>query len=206
MQCAAAIHSFGPDLKLFSMKHLVFFLCVLFGSLASANIVGSDLENFNPTTDGLGYITVDAAETLPQGRFNFGAFLDYTYNVLPLFDVDSSDAEPDDRILTSNIHLAYGLVDWWTLGVSITTLQDASTNAASFAAQFSNSGDEAIRLSSKFRLIRKKSSALTALLGVNFNQINNNPYLGVDPGPSFLLGVSYEQYISKTLRWAFNLG
>ncbi|MFY7929368.1 MAG: hypothetical protein ACOVS5_10910, partial [Oligoflexus sp.] len=44
------------------------------GDLARANITGSDLQNFNATTNGLDFVTVQSSETLGLGIFNLGFF------------------------------------------------------------------------------------------------------------------------------------
>ncbi len=47
-----------------------------------ANVVGTDVQNFNPTTSGLDFVTVQSSETLEPGFINFGLFLNYTKNTL----------------------------------------------------------------------------------------------------------------------------
>ena len=42
------------------------------GHVASANVIGNDTQNFNPTTNGLDFVTVQSSETLDPGIINFG--------------------------------------------------------------------------------------------------------------------------------------
>lgn len=187
------------------MKYSSIFLILFFSSQnLFANIIGSDLENFNPTVDGLGYVTTESAETLDTGRFNLGLFLDYSANILPT--LNNVGIEPNDRLVTGNFHGAIGIMEGWSFGMSLTALISEEVNQASFATQFSDTGGEAFRFDNKIRFYNAGDVQMAALVSINFNQITDNPYLGRDPGPSFFLGGSYEQILSETLRWAVNLG
>ncbi len=176
----------------------------LFYNLSYANIVGSDLENFNPTTDGLGYVTVESGELHEPGIFNLGLFLDYGVKSLP--QADPGGSAPDDQRASTNIHVGVGITKGWSVGFSMTNLIHESSEATSLGAAISETGREAFRLDSKVRLVNEKKAQLGAFFGINFNNIDNNPYLGRDPGPSVAVGGFYERLSSKSLRWAINAG
>src|ERR1700758_2193764 len=98
----------------------VFLISLLFaGSLmssrSSANVVGSDENNFNPTTSGLDFVTVESARTLEPGIINFGFYLNYAINTLPHFDDLKSQSRVDlnDSLLFSDLNMGIGLTKNW---------------------------------------------------------------------------------------------
>ncbi len=177
---------------------------VLLSIPASANVVGSDYINFNPTTDGLGYVTVESGDVHEPGAFNLGLFLDYGVGTLPVFNVDGID--PADHRMTSNIHGAIGITEGWSFGFSLTNLIYETAEGNSLAAAMANTGREAFRLDTKVRLLNEKKARLGLFGGLNFNSISDNPYLGASPGPSIAVGAFYERLTSDSLHWAVNLG
>ncbi len=169
-----------------------------------ANVIGSDLNNFNPSTDGLGYVTVESGETHKPGYFNLGLFLDYGIQSLPQSNLGGE--APNDHRITTNVHGAVGVSKGWSIGFSMTNLIHDSVAENSLGNALSDSGRESFRLDSKVRFINTNKAKIGALLGVNFNNIENNPYLGDGPGPSIAAGAFYERTTSRTLRWAVNAG
>lgn len=53
---------------------------------ASANMIGSDAQNFSPTQDGLDFVTVHSSETLDPGILNLGFFVNYAQNTFPAYE------------------------------------------------------------------------------------------------------------------------
>jgi len=87
----------------------------LFVTEALANIGGTDLQNFNPVTNGLDFVTVHSAQTLKPGQINVGAFSNYVTNSLPYSTLSAgantqSFGSPNDQILYSNLNFAIGLM------------------------------------------------------------------------------------------------
>ena len=65
-------------------KHLVGFVIIIFTiGTAQANVVGIDAQNFNPTSNGIDFVTVQSSETLEPGIVNLGLFFNYAINTLP---------------------------------------------------------------------------------------------------------------------------
>ncbi|MBQ48161.1 MAG: hypothetical protein CMP10_12050, partial [Zetaproteobacteria bacterium] len=63
-----------------------------------ANIIGTDVQNFNPITSGIDFITVQSSETLTPGIVNLGLFSNYAVNILPVFDEDLGQGGDDSRL------------------------------------------------------------------------------------------------------------
>ena len=51
--------------------------------IALGNVVGVDAQNFNATTSGLDFVTVQSSQTLAPCIFNLGLFGNYARNTLP---------------------------------------------------------------------------------------------------------------------------
>src|SRR5439155_1641808 len=85
---------------------------------AIANVVGPDPENFNPTTDGLDFVTVQSAETLEPGIINLGVFLDYAVKSLPHFDnlTQTIRATLNDFLLFGHLNGGIGITKHWDAG------------------------------------------------------------------------------------------
>jgi outer membrane protein OmpA-like peptidoglycan-associated protein len=153
---------------------------------AQANVVGPDAQNFNPTTDGLDFVTVQSSETLKPGIFNLGLFLNYAVNSLPYFDTNQSKTRFNDTLLGLDLNAGVGLTSFWDVGISLPqilrqTVEDTNGARGEFAA----TGTTEIRVNSKFRLFGDDSHGLALVLSGNFNQIQNNPYSGSGGGPTF---------------------
>ncbi len=176
---------------------------LLISSTGLANIIGSDFQTFNPTTDGLGYSTVESGEIHESGHFNLGLFLDFASNTLP--HPANGPGTSDNNRMATNIHGAVGVIKGWSIGFSMTNMinETSDRNLSSFVA---DTGREAFRIDSKIRLVNNKTAKLGTLMAVTFNNIDNNPFLGITPGPALALGGFYERYSSRNLRWAANLG
>jgi len=82
---------------------------LLVTSFCFANVIGSDIQNFNPTTSGLDFVTVQSSETLTPGIFNFGYFLNYAVNTMPNYvDVNTrSRTNFEDSLLGADINFVW---------------------------------------------------------------------------------------------------
>ena len=49
----------------------------LLAPVASANVVGGDLQNFNAVPEGIDFVTVQSSETLEPGFFNVSLMLNF---------------------------------------------------------------------------------------------------------------------------------
>lgn len=65
---------------------------------AHANVVGTDMQNFNTITSGLDFVTVESSETLRPGVVNLGLFFNYAVNTLPYFQTSPQSAQKLSRL------------------------------------------------------------------------------------------------------------
>jgi outer membrane protein OmpA-like peptidoglycan-associated protein len=182
----------------------IFILFFFLPTNTQANVVGSEFQTFNPTTDGLGYVTVESSEFHKPGHFNLGVFFDYASQVLPQLNIENQS--PNDSRTAMNLHGAVGITKYWSFGLSLTNLIMADSNDQAIASGWMSTGREAFRFDTKVRLMRTEKAGVAIQAGLNSDNIDNNPYLGTSPGPTLFINALYERYSSERLRWAINLG
>lgn len=169
------------------------------------------MQNFNPVTNGLDFITVHSTQTLKPGQINLGAFSNYITNSLPYSTISvgsntQSFGRPNDQILYSNLNFAIGLMDGWDLGLAsgFTNLQNIEDS--NFLFSYGDTGFNEVRINSKLRFFHDNTFGLAAVAGMDFEQIKNNPFMGDDAGPSFNFDAVFDMRILPDLLWALNLG
>lgn len=173
-------------LNLFFLKLSLLLILTVYSSLALCNFVGNDTNNFNPTPDGLDFLTVHSSEVLAPGILSSSLFLTYATNTLPdAYDSIGQKFTSNDKIFFSDLGFAYSLTDRFELGLTISTLVDQKTNRAiDDGAQFGSTGLNEIRLNSKYNLIKRNPFGAAAIVSVNINESKNNPFAGTGPGPT----------------------
>ena len=83
----ASIYTFTMSFVRLSLLLLSLVACMR----AQANVVGADTQNFNPTNDGLDFVTVHSSKTLSPGLLNLGVFVNYAVNSLPNYEDTTTD-------------------------------------------------------------------------------------------------------------------
>lgn len=169
---------------------------------AQANAVGVGVQNFHPTYSGLDFVSVHSSNTLEEGYFNIGAFINYSENTLPYFD----DEAEDDQSWSSQIHIGLGLTKNWDIGYSMPMLnsQDVGSNQA--VGFFEKTGVSEHRIQSKYRFLRGTDWGAAFIGGLTFDNTENYPLSGNDPGPTWTLELALDKQITEKIRLAFNAG
>lgn len=183
-------------------------LSMLLTPASWANVVGSDTQNFNPTTNGLDFVTVQSSETLEPGVFNLGLFFNYATNTLPYFERDTAPGQRvqfNDSILSADFNAGYGLLPNWELGLSLPQMLDQKVVGDDFHGQFSSNGSTEIRLNTKYRLWGDTSQGIAAIGTASFNRIKDNPFVGANAGPTYTLELAGDKTINEFALGA-NLG
>lgn len=177
---------------------------LLLHNFSSANVVGADTQNFNPTTNGLDFVTVHSSETLKPGVFNFGFFLNYAVNSLPNYENTVTQTRTDfsDSLLSADLNFGVGILKNWDFGMSVPVLlsQSVDSGVSTFHGEFAETGLTEFRANSKFRFWGNDSQGLAVVGSMNLNQIEDNPFTGVDPGPTFNLELAGDTTLAN--RWA----
>ncbi len=162
---------------------------------ANANIIGTDAQNFNATTSGLDFVTVQSSETLDPGIFNIGFFLNLGINTLPIFeDSQGTRTKFKDQLLGADINVGYGLANDWDIGISFPQIwyQKLDDNSV-YRGFYENTGNTEIRLNTKYRLTGASDHGIALVGSVNFNRIENNPYTGEGAGPTYNIEVAADK-------------
>lgn len=191
------------------MKRHLFVFLLMAPWATWANVVGVDTQNFNPTTSGLDFVTVHSSKTLAPGVMNFGLFLNYAVNTLPNYEDSNTQGrfEPKDTLLSMDLNMGFGIMNNWDVGISLPQVlsQTVDANSTTFHGQFEQNGINEIRVNSKYRVWDGLSQGLAFVGSVNFFLIENFPFTGTSPGPTYNLEVAYDNTINH-FTWGVNLG
>lgn len=174
-----------------------------------ANVVGSDMQNFNPTTSGLDFVTVESAETLEPGFFNFGFFMNYAVNTLPYFEATESiqsRSKFNDTVLGGDLNVGYGVARNFDLGLSLPQVITSSVKTKSWNGKFRDNGNTEVRINAKYRLLGDKESGIALQALVNLNRTKDNPYVGDTNAPIYSLVLIGTRQITKDIGLGINLG
>ncbi|HAG91008.1 MAG TPA: hypothetical protein DCL41_04010 [Bdellovibrionales bacterium] len=188
-------------------KHLLLLsLFLLWMNSSYANVVGADTQNFNPTTNGLDFVTVHSSETLKPGILNFGLFLNYAVNSLPNHEDTTTQTRTNfqDSLLSADMNVGFGILRNWDVGFSVPMLlsQSVTSDVAAFRGQFAETGLTEFRGNTKYRFLGNDAQGLAAVVSFNLNQIVDNPFAGSNPGPTF----NFELAGDTTLEGVWALG
>lgn len=153
-----------------------------FSQICRANVVGNDLQNFNATTNGIDYVTVQASEVLKPGILNLGLMLNYAANTLPYFEAADQDRlKINDSLLTNEFVAGYGLWNILELGTGFSyLLRQKVDNGDASHGKYSSSGLTNIRVNAKASLAKLGPVGIAVAINASRNLVKDNPYLGND--------------------------
>ncbi len=162
-------------------------------------MVGVNTQNFNPTNDGLDFVTVHSSKTLTPGLFNLGVFLNFAVNTLPNYEDITTQKRTNfnDSLVSSDVNFAVGLLTNWEVGLSIPALlsQSVESDVAAASGQFENTGLTEFRLMTKLRVWSNQNSGVALVGSSNFNQIEDDPFAGEGAGPTFNFEIAADRQV-----------
>ncbi len=174
-----------------------------------ANVVGVDSQNFNPTSNGIDFVTVQSSETLEPGILNFGLFFNYAINTLPNYQniTTQKRSEPRDKLLSSDMSLGVGLMKNWDAGLTVPQVvyQDFDKGSGIVRGYFASTGVNEYRLNTKYRFFGNHRGGLATVFSVNWLTIENYPFTGTNPGPTFNFELAYD-FTYMDINFGTNLG
>lgn len=192
------------------MRICALLLLALLHNFSLANVVGVDTQNFNPTTNGLDFVTVQSSETLKPGVLNFGLFLNYAVNSLPNYEDTVTQTRTDfrDSLLSADLNFGMGIMNNWDFGMSFPFLlsQSVDSDVTAFHGEFAQNGLTEFRANTKFRFLGNDSQGMAVVASVNFNQIEDNPFTGLEPGPTFNLELAADTTLKNHWALGANVG
>ena len=192
---------------------ILFSMSFVLTSKVQANVCGTDYQNFNPTTNGLDFVTVHSSETLKPCYLNFGAFVNYAVNTLTysenFTDSDGNQYQagekPNDKIWGLDLSFGMGINDKWDFGVSVPFVLDQDLEEEELNSNYKSKGATEIKLNTKYRLRGDETGGVALIASLNHNLIKNNPFVGDGAKPT----LNFEVAADTTLNlWSFgaNLG
>lgn len=166
-----------------------------------ANVVGADAQNFNPTSNGLDFVTVQSSETLEPGVFNIGLFLNHAVNSLPYFETTPGNRlNFTDELTSFDFNAGVGLTKNWDIGFSLPqVLKQQVSDSSGSRGEFASTGITEFRANTKIRFLGDSTGGLAFVASANFNLIENNPFAGTDAGPTFNVELAADTTVR---RWA----
>jgi outer membrane protein OmpA-like peptidoglycan-associated protein len=186
------------------------FSMLAFSGSAFANVVGTHFQNFNPTTNGLDFVTVHSSKTLDAGTFNLGGFANYAFNSLPYFKnpgiANQQFPEPNDKLLSGDLNLGLGIMKGWDVGLSLPGILRQDVNDTASLGTFDETGLTEVRVNTKVRVVNEENWGLAFVGSVNFDRIKNNPFTGSNAGPTFNLEGAFDYKVAPNMLWAINVG
>lgn len=156
--------------------------CFLLQLNVFANICGTDFQNFTPLTSGLDFISVHSSETLTPCLGNMGLFLNYSKNTLSY--THDNKTENEDSITGFDLNFGFGLTDNWDFGVSLPVIIGSTVKNADYASFLEANGLTEVRLNTKYRFFGDEKGGFAIASTINFNTMENNPYLGLNAPPT----------------------
>lgn len=164
-----------------------------------ANVVGVDTQNFNPTSNGLDFVTVQSSETLEPGVFNFGFFLNYATNTLPNYTDQATQerGKTRDKLISSDLNFGLGLMPGWDVGISFPAVLSQEVEADVFKGVFDKTGMTDIRLNTKVRLLGDKDGGIATIFTLEFPQVQNNPFYGNTNSPTYNFELAADTTFNK---------
>ncbi len=193
------------------MKFFFLLLVILLATFsARANICGTDYQNFNPTTSGLGFVTVQSSETLKPCLINAGLFLNYAVNSLTYTETLNANypkgQKRKDQILGADLSLGLGLTKRWDVGLSVPVVLSQSVQDDYYVASFDQNGATELKANTKFRFIGDTSGGLAGIISINKNLISDNPFAGKNPGLTWNFEFAADTIFYENWVGAVNIG
>ena len=183
----------------------IFILC-FFAINLKANIIGTNVQNFNPNCDGIDFVTVQSPLTLAPCYGNIGLFINHAANSLnTTLNGEDRSTDVQDRLTYADINFSIGLWKNVDFGLSLPILLKQTIEEQTQNVLFSEEGITEVRANIKYRFLKTKDWHSAFILTLNHNLIRNNPFAGEDAGQvintEFAVGKRFRDY-----AFAFNIG
>lgn len=181
------------------MRRYFLFWLLAIAPLANANVVGTDAQNFNTTTGGLDFVTVQSSETLDPGVLNLGFFSSYARNTFGYLGLNAQDGggKASDSMLMTDFNFGIGLSKNWDAGISFPYLAASEDNSGQDRVILRDSGMTEVRMNTKYRLSGDDKGGFAVIGSVNWGLISNNPYAGQGAGATYNLEFAADTTIRK---------
>lgn len=179
---------------------------LLFWQTSFANVLG-EMQTFAPNTDGLDFITVHSARPLAEGYFAFSNYLNYAKDHLLVYDnfPGQNSVDYSNHLVEYDFGIAYGLANGFQVSLMTPVLLDYQGEDLNGLQIDVSEGWHSLRPGMKWTFHKGAKSMWAALLSVDFPQVSNSPYTGIDPKPILNLELATLLRSGKSSH-GFNIG
>ena len=174
----------------------------------AANVVGGDLQNFNPVPGGIDYVTVQSSETLDPGFFNLSLMLNHAVNSLPYFEGEADSQNRlryNDSLTMLDTGIGIGVWDKLEAGIAFQSLVAQKVSESDAHGEFTSSGVINYRVYGKARLLDTPQGGLAVVTTGMFNRLGKDPYQGEGGSPVGVVEVAGDTKVVG-IALALNLG
>jgi outer membrane protein OmpA-like peptidoglycan-associated protein len=182
----------------------------IFTPNALANVVGSELQNFNAAAGVLDGVTVSSGRTLGEGKFSLGLFANTAINSLPYFQSEEGNRDRNkkvnDTVSALDFQIAYGVTDRWDLSLSVPSIVAQSVRDKSdYHGEFDKLGNTEVRFGTKYQFVQTDLFQLAVQASANYNRVEGNPYVGNVKFPGMSLEIASSTQLG-IVDWSVNIG
>lgn len=173
---------------------------------ARANVLG-DMQTFAPNTDGLDFITVHSSRPLNEGFFAVGGHFSYARNHLQVFrTLDDQDLmDYKHQLVEFDTDISYALSKKLGLFLAVPTLLWQQSDSGQPVDVEITRGVHSFRPGFKYTL--NDSPEAWAFIGsIDFPNVENSPYTGVDPKPIVNLELAKNWKRPGRVTYGTNIG
>lgn len=172
-----------------------------------ANVLGTDAQTFNPTANGLSFVTVQSSQVLSPQIINLGLFANGASNTLSYLQEAQSQTlfNSRDRIYSLDLNAGMGIGSGWELSLHSPYLLGRENEGCQSCVFFKDPGFTETRLGIKNGNYQWAQWGFSWMLSFNVNRIENNPYAGQGSGPTTNVEFFFDRSFGK-FNFAFNFG
>jgi len=175
---------------------------------AYSNVCGTDYQAFNPTTNGLDFVTVHSSETLKPCIINLGLFFNYAANTLTYSEslaTSTGKNKPGDKIFAADFGGGIGITKNWDFGINVPMVLRQTIDNDALTSSYDQVGVTEIKANTKYRFYGDSSGGLAGIFSVNQNLIKDNPFAGSNAGPTLNFELAADTTFDK-VALAANIG
>ncbi|MEQ1721705.1 MAG: OmpA family protein [Pseudobdellovibrio sp.] len=187
-------------------------ISVFVHNFAQANVIGTEYQNFNPDISGTDFTTVHSSEPVKQCMCNLGVFFNYAKNTYTYSDTfyatntDLKGVRANDYLIGADVYAAFGITNNWDIGVALPFVVTAKNDDPYGVSYFDKFGLTEIRPMTKYRFMGDDDGGMAVVFSGNFNTIQDNPFAGVNPGPTLNLELAADTTTDSGLKLGGNIG
>jgi outer membrane protein OmpA-like peptidoglycan-associated protein len=191
---------------------IILLFSVFVHNFAEANVIGTEYQNFNPDISGTDFTTVHSSEPVKQCMCNLGVFFNYAKNTYTYSDTfystntDLKGVRANDYLIGADVYAAFGINNNWDVGLALPFVVTAKNDDPYGVSYFDKFGLTEIRPMTKYRIMGDDDGGVAVVFSANFNTIQDNPFAGVNPGPTLNLELAADTTTESGLKLGGNIG